>query len=273
MAIKNILVHVSDDPRSSTRLELAIALARVHEAHLTALYVIPSLQFPGYVLPQIPAEILADQRRNTIEEAERAKAVFLEATDREGVLSEWRTVEDVPKNNTELHARCADLVVVGQRDPEMALGSFYDLAEQLVMTAGRPVLVVPYAGQFKTVGERVLLGWDGTREATRAVHDALPILVRAQEAVVFCVNPPDRGRTAGADMTAHLARHGVKAEARHTITSDLEVGDALLSAAADFGSDLLVMGAYGHSRVRELVLGGATRHILQHMTIPVLMSH
>ncbi len=135
------------------------------------------------------------------------------------------------------------------------------------------------------MGERVLVAWNATREATRAVHDALPFLVKAKEVVVYRINPPQTGHASGADIAAHLARHGVKVEAHDTVSKlpasetavigprSMGVGDLLLSAAADFSSDLLVMGAYGHSRVRELVLGGATRYVLQHMTVPVLMSH
>jgi nucleotide-binding universal stress UspA family protein len=137
------------------------------------------------------------------------------------------------------------------------------------------VLVVPRYGTFDTVGERVLVAWNGSREATRAVHDALPILKLATKVTVLSIDPErDTGdRIPSADIALHLARHGVAAEGTSTVGLDISVGDLLLSRAADLGADLIVMGAYGHSRMRELVLGGATRHILQHMTVPVLMSH
>ena len=141
------------------------------------------------------------------------------------------------------------------------------------MVSGRPVLVVPYAGRHEGLGSRVLVAWNASREAARAVHDALPLLTRARSVVVLAVDPPDEDHIPGADIAAHLAHHGVHVEARHTVAPDIEVGDELLNLISDLGADLLVMGAYGRSRWREAVFGGATRHILAHMTVPVLMAH
>jgi len=285
MAIKDILIHLTQDPRNAVRLKLAVALARDHGAHLTALYVVPAPLVPGYFQAYVPDEVLNQQRATAQAAAEAAEAEFESVTESAGVAAEWRSTEGAFGDHADLHARYADLVVVGQRDPDTMSGSVYDLAEELVMVAGRPVLAVPYAGEFKTVGVRVLVAWDGSREATRAVHDALPILERAKEVVVYRVNPHDADHLPAADVAAHLARHGVKAEAHHTVSKlprdetavigprSIGIGDLLLSATMDFGSDLLVMGAYGHSRIRELVLGGSTRYVLQHMTVPVLMSH
>jgi nucleotide-binding universal stress UspA family protein len=145
------------------------------------------------------------------------------------------------------------------------------------MGAGRPVLIVPYVGTFKTLGQRVLVAWNASREATRAVNDALPLLERASSVRVLSVNPrrgiAGHGPIAGADMSLHLARHGVRVEAAAVNTDDVRVDDMLLSQAADAGADLIVMGAYGHSRLGEYVLGGATRHLLRQITVPVFMSH
>jgi nucleotide-binding universal stress UspA family protein len=284
MAIKNILIHLSPDGRSPARQDLAVGFAREHEARLTALYTMPVPRIPGYSQSIIPDHVLAEQRRLAGEAAEAAKAAFVAATERDGVRSEWRLVEGAPGAELALHARYCDVAIVGQEQPE-AGSDFFSLTEALAFGSGRPVITVPYAGAFKTIGERVLVAWDATREATRALHDAMPILAGASEVVVYRVNPPERGHIPGADIAAHLAQHGVKAEAHQTVSRipadetavigrrSIGVGDLLLSAASDFGADLLVMGAYGHSRIRELVLGGTTRYILQHMTIPVLMSH
>jgi nucleotide-binding universal stress UspA family protein len=138
------------------------------------------------------------------------------------------------------------------------------------------VIVVPFIRAAATIGERVLVAWDGGREAARAVNDALPILERAKSVTVLSVNPASEDgsrREPGADISLHLARHGVKVEAQRRITTEISAGDAILNEIASKGSDLLVMGAYGHSRLRELVLGGVTRQILGSMTVPVLMSH
>jgi nucleotide-binding universal stress UspA family protein len=137
--------------------------------------------------------------------------------------------------------------------------------------------VVPYAGTFKTIGQRVLVAWNAGREATRAVNDALPLLEGAAKVTVLAINPHGglrgHGEVPGADIALHLARHGVRAEASAIKSDDVEIGALLLSQAADLNADLIVMGAYGHSRLREVVLGGATREILRSMTVPVLLSH
>ena len=146
-----------------------------------------------------------------------------------------------------------------------------------VMTSGRPVLAIPFAGEFPTIGERVLVAWNASREAARALNDALPLLLGAKHVTVLAINPQrglgGQGDVPAADIAQHLARHGMKAEAAHTVAKDIADGEALLSYAADIGADLIVAGAYGHSRARELVFGGVTRTLIVEMTAPVLMSH
>jgi nucleotide-binding universal stress UspA family protein len=167
-------------------------------------------------------------------------------------------------------------MILGQANPE-APTLLPQLVADVALSCGRPTIVSPYVGKATALGERVLVAWDGSREAARAVNDALPILERASSVTVLSVNPPQTGddtrRLAGADIALHLARHGVKAEAARRVVTEISVGDTLLNEIADKGIDLLVMGAYGHSRLRELVLGGATRQILGSMTVPVLISH
>jgi nucleotide-binding universal stress UspA family protein len=174
--------------------------------------------------------------------------------------------------------RCADLIVAGQdnpADPESYVGDFFP--ENLITSCGRPGLVVPYASNERSTGGRVLVAWDGSREATRAVHDALPFMRTAKCTTILTVNglqESERARIPGADIATVLARHGVRLELADVETGPGgEVGEVLLSQVADSGADLLVMGAYGHARWRELVMGGATRTILHSMTVPVLMSH
>jgi nucleotide-binding universal stress UspA family protein len=157
------------------------------------------------------------------------------------------------------------------------MAAFRPHPERVTLASGRPILVVPYAGHFATLGQRVLVGWDASREATRAVGDAMPLLAAAEQVTVLAIDPQagpgGHGELPGADISLHLARHGVKAVIERTVSADVPIGDVLLSRAADLGADLLVMGAYGHSRARELLLGGATRTVLGSMTLPVLMSH
>ena len=274
MAIKNILLYLTQDPRNDARIEAAIALAKTHESHITALYVISPPEMPAYIMAYIPAEVLDKQAADAAAAAAEFEARFRDLCEREGLSHEWRQQEGNSRTVAGLHARYADIVVIGQTAPadERAEGTD-GLADELVLSCGRPVLVIPYVGRYADFGHCVLVAWDGSREATRAVHDALPILEKANKVIVFAVNAASKHHIPGTDICAHLARHGIVAEAHHTVARDIGVGDALLAAVSDFGADVMVMGAYGHSRVRELALGGATRSILETMTVPVLLSH
>jgi nucleotide-binding universal stress UspA family protein len=175
------------------------------------------------------------------------------------------------------HARSADHVVVAQTDAKWPGSQRLDIADRLVLGSGRPVLIIPNEGRQRDVGERILVAWNARREAARAVFDSLPLLQRAKEVRVIWVNPESEGQLAqdipAADICAALARHGVKCEATQAVQPRTNVGQTRLTHAKYCAADLLVMGCYGHSRLREFVLGGASEHVLRHMTIPVLMSH
>jgi nucleotide-binding universal stress UspA family protein len=276
MALKDLLVHVDNSKACAARVEAAMRLARSNQAHLTGIYVLPVISIPGYAEAQIPLEVIEAQRQAARAQATEAEKLFRSASEKAGISSEWRSVEDDFAHAVTLHARYVDVAVMGQVDKSdpMAISG---LVERVMLDAGRPVLVIPYIGAGNTLGERVLIAWNASREAIRAVHDALPLLQKAKSVTVMAINPPagegGDGDIPAADISLHLARHGVKAEADHVEAHDIAVGDMLLSRAADKGTDLIVMGGYGHSRLRELVLGGATRHMLEHMTVPVLMSH
>jgi nucleotide-binding universal stress UspA family protein len=174
-----------------------------------------------------------------------------------------------------LHARYADLVVVGQPDEKDASGVEPDFVGRLLLAAGRPVLVVPYAGSFADTGKRVLVAWNASREATRALTDSIPLLREAEAVHVIAFDPAAaaHGEVPGADIGLYLARHGIKVTVSQQSAPDVDVGNQLLSRAADLNADLIVMGAWGHSRLQELVMGGVTQTILQSMTVPVLLSH
>ena len=276
MGLKDLLVHVDNDPTSSSRVDVAVALAAKHGAHLTGLHAMGWPRLPGYVEVELPPTFREEQRRQLEELARQAEERFHDRARRRGIRGEWRVDIGDIVGTTKLHARYADLTIVGQGlDLDDAPYDLAFLPEELALGVGRPVLVVPRYGTFETVGERVLIAWNGSREATRAVHDALPLLQLATNVTVLSIDPDTHAgpRVPSADIALHLARHGVAAERLSTLGVDIGVGDLLLSRAADLGADLIVMGAYGHSRVREMVLGGATRQILQHMTVPVLMSH
>ena len=214
------------------------------------------------------------------EEAGRIEAAFAKATREQPFTAEWRLVTAQGKGVAETvmeHGRSADLIMASQRDPSWEFHTLLDEPERLAVESGRPVLLIPYAGQFSSFGKRVTIAWNGRREAARAAFDALPLLKMASTVRILWINPQDEVQDAGdiptAEIAAALARHGVKCETATTAAADIDVGDVLLSSLADDGCDLLVMGAYGRSRLREFVFGGATRHILRSMTVPVLMSH
>jgi nucleotide-binding universal stress UspA family protein len=279
MSLKNILVHVDDSAQCKQRLDVACSLARQHGAHLSGIYVVPLPIVPAVMSTgYIPETFIAEQEQLERERAAKAKDLFDKHMATAGIAAEWRQGEGSFASIVSLNARYADLAIVSQFDPSSRIGyEMLELPADVALSAGRPVLVVPYIGAGRSIGTNVLVGWNASREATRAVNDALPILERAKKVTVLAVDPErgfhGQGEVPGADIALHLARHGVKAEASQTATGDIDVGDVLLSRAADLGADLIVIGAYGHSRMREFIMGGVTRHLLQHMTVPVLMSH
>ncbi|HXZ00247.1 MAG TPA: universal stress protein [Stellaceae bacterium] len=283
MALKDILVQVDEKRGHDSRLALAAMLASRNDAHLVGLFVVEPVSFSALTTPggsdfaaaAAFQAIEQEHRAACLKRGERLAALFRDTADRAGVNSEWRIAEDDIATATALHARYADLAVLGQADPDnppLGIG----VPETVLLGSGRPVLVVPFIGA-KNMGQRVLVAWNATREAARAVNDALPLLAQAEKVTVLSVNPArgigGEGDLPAADIALHLARHGVKAEAAYTVAEEVDVGDIILSRAADLGADLIVMGGYGHSRALEFVLGGATRTLLRHMTVPVLLSH
>ena len=285
MALKDILVHLDNGSRSEARLNVAIALARRHGAHLTGLCVmdIPNTEYFYGATMQFassgPEQLVQRLRADAATTGASIEAGFRDRIRREDVVGEWRCVEGHLPATLALHARYADLTIVGQPNP-------YDTRDDTnrdatvvtpLMSSGRPVLAVPFAGDFSVVGEHVLVAWNASREAARAVNDAKPLLERAKKVTILAVNPRQglagHGDVPAADIALHLARHGVKAEAAHTVANDIPDGEALLSYAADLGADLIVAGGYGHSRAREMVFGGVTRTLIEEMTVPVFLSH
>jgi nucleotide-binding universal stress UspA family protein len=276
MPYKTILVHVDNGKRSAVRLDIACRLAKLSDAHLIGLHALTVVKLPSYAMVEGGVQVREFHERMLSDSAVAAEALFKQAVKAAGVEKvEWRksrrdAVESVP-----IHGRYADVLVIGQPNETDASGVEPDFAERLVLASGRPALVIPYAGDFPTVGTRVLVAWNASREATRALTDAIPILREAKQVDVIAFNPKDapHGEVPGADIGLYLARHGIKVSVSQQTAEDVDVGNQLLSRAADLDSDLIVMGAYGQPRMKELILGGATRTILKSMTVPVLMSH
>lgn len=277
MSYKTILVHLDSGKRIAERIAVARQLADTFEAHLTGLFALSAPRIPAYALAEAGPIVVEAEARYRAEAARQVEAAFNAATANRGWDGEFRASTRDALAAALLSARYADLVIAGQREPDDSTGIDSSFAEELVLGAGRPVLFVPYAGHFGEVGRRVLVAWNTGREAARAVTDALPLLARASTVQVVAFDPrsggADHGDIPGADIGLVLARHGVKVSVAQQRSEEVDVGNQILSRAADLQADLIVMGAYGHSRLRELVLGGVTRTLLETMTVPVLMSH
>jgi nucleotide-binding universal stress UspA family protein len=275
MNCKTLLVHLDDSTHNAARLDYALQIAARHDAHLIGLYVVcEELTKPLF--------LHGEERWSAACEAQRdhnlrsAQADFLAAAGRAGCSAEWRAPDGPPTETAMLHARHADLLILGQEDPEDR--SAY-IARQfvgdVVMGSGRPAIVLPHAGPVRPQMENVMIAWDGGRESARAATDALPLIRRASFVTVMTVlRHPHAGEPTGIDVAAWLARHGIEASFAATPkVTGVNTGAVLLNMLADRHIDLLVMGAYGHARAQERLLGGVTRTMLQSMTVPVLMSH
>jgi nucleotide-binding universal stress UspA family protein len=277
MTYKTILLHVNDERRVAGLVAAAALLATRYEAHLIGLYVMPPV--PIYGVTQMGAGIIKAGLATFREEAKRVRAAFEQAAKDLPFITEWRLVDARDPGVAETimdHGRVCDLIIASQRDRDWDFSMLLDEPERLAIESGRPVLVVPHKGQFNNFGRRITVAWNGTREAARATYDSLPLLKDANNVRILWINPqddPDAGDLPTAEIAASLARHGVKCEGRMLLADDAKVGDVLRADMEEDGSDLLVMGAYGRSRLREFIFGGATREVLRHMTVPVLMSH
>jgi len=280
MSYRTILVHVDKSANTASRITLAANLADREGAHLvgTAMTGVPRYMYAGSPF-DLTGAMVTEYVRFASTRADEALAAFEEITARIGVQSvESRRREEDEYFGLCLQARYADLVVLSQANAEDrdTGGLLLDLPEYVVLNCGRPVLLVPKAGEFESVGSRPLIAWNGSMEAARAITAAIPLLKRANKVTVALfdaqVGDNGHGEEPGADIALYLARHGVKVEVQRN-RSPIDAGKAILSLATDLNADLLVMGAYGHSRFREVMLGGATRTVLATMTLPVLMVH
>lgn len=278
MTYRTILVYLGNEDQAPRLMSIAKMIAGP-EAHVIGFHATPGVEiYPGISYPVDP-RVFTDLANAYEETAQACGTAFAAETSGEEFVSEWRRVEAGGRPVAEIvteNARFADLVICSQPDPEKDDYAAI-VVEQLILESGRPVLIVPTSANIKSIGDVPVVAWNGSKESCRAAFDALPLLKGA--GLVTLLEVASRGDSTrkeemmAGDMCTTLDRHGVKCEVSRTVASDISVGDEILSRLADKGADLLVMGGYGHSRMREFVLGGATRHILHHMTVPVLMSH
>ena len=277
MGYKTILVHCDASRGTAGRLGIAVDLADYFAGHVVGLHVRQAFQAPAFTDAGPAMDSLYRTYETTMRAEEAmATAAFRDAVGNQGISSEWRVADGYVDEILAAEARVADLVIVGQAEPDSPpTATPDDLAEDIAMAAECPVLIVPYIGAAKPPGKTVMLCWNDSREAKHAAVGALPLLAAADKVIVLIIDPKaSRGREEpGADVAVWLARHGVKVTVQRDSAADSDVGGVILSRAADHDVDLIVMGIYGHSRMRERVLGGASRTLLASMTAPLLVAH
>ncbi|HEX6944834.1 MAG TPA: universal stress protein, partial [Casimicrobiaceae bacterium] len=276
MTYRSILVHVDDGPYNAQRLEVAGALAKQFPAQLVGAYLVPRGDYSPFATALIPPDLIEKRLERANDAQHAGERRFRDLA--HGAPVEWRAPVGDPIEAGVIHSRYADLVLLGQpvRDqPDFAFSS--ELAHAVLMESGRPVLFVPYTRIEQPLGRRVLIAWKDARESARAVADALPFLKDAEQVRAVAITPDAeeslRDVLVDQQVEGFLARHGVKAQVKRIVASDVEAGELLLSHAADIGADMIVMGGYSRPRISQLVWGGVSRLILGSMTVPVLMSH
>jgi nucleotide-binding universal stress UspA family protein len=277
--IKDILVNLAVGDKPDVAADYAIAVAMTLNAHLASVAFAYEPIVPGAIFDGVSASVVASFRAESKKAAKLAVERFEEAVRRVKVSAESRVIGATEGGAAEIFGRLArrfDLSIVSQSDPQ---GGTDDLIlEAALFESGRPIVVVPYIQKTPAQSlklDRVLLCWDGSRHAARAFADALPLLTRGKsiDVISIATKEDNQGEISGADIAHHLARHGLKVELNRIVAPDTDVASTILSHAADTSADLVVMGGYGHSRLREFVLGGATRGMLSSMTVPTFMSH
>ena len=281
MSYKSILVHMNDEHRAPALLQAGLNLAHMSSGHLVGLSVMP----PVIIVPDTEGSsgtVIEDHRDSYRPQVAHMRKMFNEACAAANVRGEWRELDcqaenpfgDVAQVAID-QARGEDLVIASQANPAWKLTGYLDVAEPLILESGRPVLLMPRAARHGDLPKRILVAWNSSREATRAVFDAMPLLQAADQVLVGSVDQQqdNKRKMPLADICRALARQGVTCEALPPIKPEGGVGRTLLHTATAKQADMLVMGCYGHSRLREFLLGGATRYVMEHTQIPVLMSH
>ncbi|GGH19670.1 universal stress protein A [Alsobacter metallidurans] len=273
MAFKDILVELAAGRGGDATRAFALGLGASTQAHVTGVAPIGDMD-AGYLLAEAGAVMLSRSLAESTERANALRSSFEADAAAAGVRAESLNLKLSAQHGDRVAAQLArhfDMTIVSQPQDDKAPDE-PSILEAALFGSGRPVLIVPYIHRDPPRLDRAVLAWDGSREATLALAGALPLLVRAAKVEIVTINRDRHVDFPGFNIARHLARHGVNAELKR-VTTELDVGNALLSHAVDTRADLLVMGGYAHSRFRELVFGGATRTVLESMTLPVVMAH
>jgi nucleotide-binding universal stress UspA family protein len=272
--MNTILVHMTPDPGCQRRLTVAVALAQAQRAHLVGVYTRSPFVTPPAIVGRGASAVFAREMAAAAAEQEQDASVdFKSATAQAGLDAAWIHHDGEVMEGLAAHSYYADLLVVGQTPPETLEDVLTgNRPDHSVLVAACPTLIVPHAYAETSVGRRALIAWKPTRQAARAVRDSLALL-RGAAVVVLTIGADKASHAAGNDLVAYLGRHGVAAQTRSDYGDDSSVAGVILGHAGECGADLIVMGAYGHSRLREMILGGATNDMLLRTTVPLLLSH
>ena len=275
--IKDLVVNLAVGADRDTAAQFAVSIAAAFEAHIAGIAFAYDPVITPTVMDGLSGGWVDAQRAENQAAAQKAVDRFEAAAKLQGLSAEHRIIEASLGRAASLFGhmtRRFDLAVVGQTDPARVLPDDL-MIEAALFESGRPVVVVPYIQKDGLKLDRILVCWDGSRSAARAIADSLPFLKYGKliEIVMVATGSGKADELPGVDLGEHLARHDLDVEVKRLVAGDIDVSNVVLSYAADCAADFIVMGGYGHSRLREFVLGGATRGILQSMTVPVLMAH
>ncbi len=274
MSYKDILFHAFSGDAGEAVQTAAFGLAKKQGAQITGISVVNNTPISAFAIPYMPTDLGDSYLDGARSVAKSLQADIEEAGRKAEIRIEWRYVEGDIRGIVNLHSRYTDLVILSQGAGEFIPdGPPLNLPEDLILSTAKPILSVPWHGDFSNIGQNVLVAWNASAQSSRAVHDALPILTRADNVRVLTIGPEDSHHIPGAEITAHLTRHGANAEAEHVVKEGSSTGDTILNYARNMNADLIVCGGWGHSRMLETVMGGVTKHLLRHIHVPVLMSH
>ncbi|MCP4072269.1 MAG: universal stress protein [Hyphomicrobiales bacterium] len=280
MPYKDLLLFLGDDQCCEQRTSAAIALAKRHNARVKGVALALNWPIPSYVGVEIPVDFSAARQEIAVKSADEAVATFTKVAESEDIEFDCEIITcDVSKAPAQLafYARHADMSFLSQPDPDDDDFGYYEsLLDGVLFASGRPVYAVPYIGRPEMKIRKAVIAWDGGKKAARAVNDAIPLLKDRDEVIVLIVNPEQRinahGQNPGMNLVEHLQRHGINCSVEIETVANLSAAAVILNFISDSGADLLVMGAYGHSRLREWAFGGVTESIMHQMTVPVIMS-
>ena len=279
MDFKNLLLHLDHSSGCSNRLDIAFALARKYDALITGLFVVPDYVVPSYVEAQISVDLITDVTEKALARATDTLADYRKMAEDAGVRMDAHVLEGQVIPILREHSKYSDLLLLGQDNPDDPDNASYGLADALLFEGACPCILVPHSGKLAPPGKRVLLTWNASRESARALREALPILAAAEDVVVLSSEPDDsdteiaRGHPHADELARFLESHGIESISSGIADLDIGTSDAILGQAAEMDADLIVMGAYGHTRLREIILGGVTRDLLKQTTVPLFLAH